>query len=67
MAGIPAFNHPHAEDAVDQVDAMVFVGDTLVDPDDRDTFRIYLERWGREVERMEEIFPREEDDDTQDT
>lgn len=41
------------EDACEEVDACVFSGDSLFDPDNRAEFRKYLERWLRAINERE--------------
>lgn len=43
----------HFEDACDTVDAMVFSGDQLLDPENLKRFREYLARWGRGADEAE--------------
>ena len=43
-------------ESCDKVDASVFSSDALVDEDNRKEFRKYLESWGKELNRFEEIF-----------
>lgn len=47
--------HSSIEDALDEIDAMVFSGDALLDPDNLNNFREFLARWERGSNTMEEI------------
>ena len=39
------------DELCDQVDAAVFSSDTLLDQDTLTRFKLYVESWGREVQR----------------
>lgn len=41
----------YLEELFDQIDAAVFSGDFLADPEDRIEFNAMLERWAREAAR----------------
>jgi len=43
--------------ALEEVDALVFSGDFLVTPDNREKFKKYLDRWKRGLDSMAETFP----------
>lgn len=45
------------EQALEEVDAMVFSGDYLVQPSHRAKFQMYLDRWKRGLDAMAETFP----------
>ena len=55
------------ERCIEEVDALVFSGDYLVQPENRVKFQEYLERWKRGLDSMAETFPEgdieSEDDD----
>lgn len=38
------------DDELERIDAAVFSGDWLEDPEERKTFREYVERWSRELD-----------------
>lgn len=56
------------EQTLEEVDAIVFSGDYLVQPENRVKFQEYLDRWKRELDSMAETFPtgdiEDEEDDT---
>lgn len=43
--------------ALEEVDAMVFSGDYLVQPSHRAKFQSYLDRWKRGLDEMAKTFP----------
>lgn len=45
----------HFAKAVDNLDAAVFSGDGLLDPENRDLFKQSIERWQRKMVEWEEI------------
>lgn len=45
--------HPRLAEAFEQIDAAVFNGDTFHDPDHRENFIDYLNRWSRELATSE--------------
>ena len=45
--------HPDVEEAIDQIDAAVFSGDTFRDDDDRASLQARMDSWQREFERIE--------------
>ena len=45
--------HKDVEEAIDQIDAAVFSGDTFQDKDDRDSLSVTIARWLREMARIE--------------
>jgi hypothetical protein len=53
--------HPKVELAIDEIDDMVFSGDTLVDSDEREKFKEILARWQRGVAEFEDFAKSEED------
>lgn len=48
--------HPKVAEAIQEIDAALFHGDTFDDPDDRAELRVYVERWMKELESSESIF-----------
>lgn len=49
--------HPAVEEALQQIDAALFNGDTFDDPQDRAYLRGYVERWLRRIEEDERVNP----------
>ncbi len=47
--------HPNVKAAVEEIDAMVFSGDTLLNPHEAERFRELLARWGRGLAQADEI------------
>lgn len=47
--------HPNVKAAVEEIDAMVFSGDTLLNPHEAERFRELLARWGRGLAEADEI------------
>ena len=48
--------HPD-EQCLEEVDALVFSGDYLVQPENRAKFQEFLDRWKRGLDSMAETFP----------
>jgi len=53
--------HPDVEEAIDQIDAAVFSGDTFVDQTARQQFRDMLARWERGLKSFDELDEEEDD------
>jgi len=45
--------HPRYDEACDALDASVFSGELISDPENRKGFKEYLERWKRAVEEAD--------------
>lgn len=48
--------HPKVEDALDEIDAMVFTGDELCNGENRKRFGELLARWGRKLQEFEDDY-----------
>ena len=51
MNGFPI--HPKVQEAIQQIDAALFNGDTFDSPENRTYLKEYVERWLREIVRNE--------------
>jgi hypothetical protein len=40
----------HIDNAIDEIDAAMFSGDTFINPEAAQNFKGMLERWGRQIE-----------------
>jgi hypothetical protein len=47
--------HPDVEEAIDQIDAAVFSGDTFMDPTSRATLREMMARWERGLVSFDQL------------
>lgn len=45
--------HESVENAIDEIDAAMFSGDTFHDDDNREELKKYIVRWNREIESIE--------------
>ena len=52
MKGFPM--HPKIEDAIQQIDAALFNGDTFDDEGHRATLQEYVDRWQRQLRELSE-------------
>ena len=48
------------EDMVDSVDAAIFTGDSIHNAETLGYFKVYLERWDREVKKVERMIELEQ-------
>ena len=55
--------HPDIEEAIDQIDAAVFTGDTFQDKESRDSLSITIARWQRELALIEKSILMDDGDD----
>lgn len=46
--------HPKVAGSIQEIDAALFNGDTFDDPDDREEFARYVERWARELKDLKD-------------
>jgi aminoglycoside phosphotransferase (APT) family kinase protein len=55
--------HPAVVEAIQQIDAALFNGDTFDDPENRAELKRYVESWLRCIEEDEQRFPDDDDDE----
>lgn len=45
--------HESVEQAIDEIDAAMFSGDTFYDDDNREVLKKYIARWSKEIDEIE--------------
>lgn len=45
--------HPDVKEALDQIDAAIFTGDTFFNPENMEELKTFIGRWNREITKIE--------------